>query len=143
MSVRLGKFWWSVLLLCLIFISFVGCSVIVIRPDQPIRIRGEFSALLPGGYLIFASNSRDVTIEAPSWGPYGSAVGAKVDQIAVRDHWVVGHVDGLSNSSIAEVPGYFILDTNTDHVITGLSRAAWESQLGARGFKDVPVLEAP
>jgi len=128
----------QVLLLCsLAFLGFTGGC----HPD--------YDRQLPNGYVLVRSNSYTVAIATPAdiarhhstHADAGIAVAAKIIHIAVYSPYVVGEVVASPSSELAdiEVPGWFILHTETDVAQLGLTRKIWEASLETIGLHPAEI----
>ncbi len=108
----------------------------------------DYEKSLPNGYRLIRTNAVTTAILDPNeaWPaphPSGVAVAAKVVRIAVSNNLVVGYVESSVDSELAkfQVPGYFILDTQTGAVHLGLSESDWNKQLKVMGIGVVKLRE--
>lgn len=88
----------------------------------------DFSGPLPGGYRVVRTNINTVVIVAPEGVPPKdrksgqTVIAAKIDKMNVSGNLVYGFVRTSPHSEVRhlETPGYFIIDTSTHQVQTGL-----------------------
>ena len=99
---------------------------------------GDFGIKLVGGYSLSRISGGTFQIVSPS---RSIAVPPLVVEYAVAGKWVVGRTE-LDKGESGSVTGYFILDTKSGMVNTGLTRAAWLYRLGKERLAE-PELRAP
>jgi hypothetical protein len=128
----------TVLLTVLLGASVVlgGCNRDFVRP-------------LPRGYRLARTNPYTVVIVAPAHvhhpaHVHGTAVPPKIVEVGVWRTFVYGRVSASPQSELAALsqPGYFVLDTSTGNVDTGMTESAWRRRLESLGFAN-PRMVAP
>lgn len=110
---------------------------------------GDYSICLPNGYRLVTASGGFVVTDEPL-GPGTSVeivVSSDVAKYDVVGELVVGHVTTHEGMAPIEKrqskPGYFIVNTGTGWVVTGLTRAHWRAKLASRGVTEAPWLTQP
>ena len=101
----------------------------------------SFEIGLPGGYSLARISGSDVVLCSP---PMSEVVlGPEIDGYAVYGRIVVGHATYSSTYRGESTPGYFLLDTKTGWLRSGLSEEQWMRLLRKCGIKGRPHLWRP
>jgi hypothetical protein len=101
----------------------------------------DFSAPLPNGYLLHRTNSATVMIAGPgTMGPL--RVAPRIDALAVSGDLVVGLAAWVPSADVPAEAGYFVLDTRTGAVRSGLSEGDWGAALRTHGLMTPPPLKS-
>lgn len=117
-----GKTWLLTGLLAVIVA--IGIALSLLQSNEMPR--------LVGGYRLSMSNSSTVVVLAPqhfrsheSNPVIGLAVAARVTRVAVEGSVIIGFVESSPDSELVryETPGYFIIDTTSGNVSSGLAEA--------------------
>jgi hypothetical protein len=105
---------------------------------------GDYERQLPNGYYLMRTNANTVAIWSQNRQP-SLAVPPRIIKIAVLGNLIIGETEYSQASELAEqsITGFFILDTGTNFVKTGLSNEQWRAQLRERGVKSIPQLTEP
>lgn len=103
---------------------------------------GDYAIQLPGKYQLTRVHGAAVVINHPD---RGVIIDANVDGYALMGKLIVGHVSLAEHAPERELsrPGYFIVDTSTDHVEQGLDKNSWLNVLRAAGITQEPKLAKP
>lgn len=115
--------------LILVAAFFVGCS------------QGE---PLPNGYAVFFASSSEAALVKDGVN-YGACIaGPHVAELGNSGNYIFGRIEpkkGIPPHS-DHAPGFFVIDSDTDKIMTGLDRDKWLTELKAVGV-DSPQLHPP
>ena len=113
-----------------LFVLFSGCS--------------DFKIKLPNGYVLFRANATEIYIIDPKRIVDRIIVFPHIEKYNVINTIVVGNVVS-AEGEMKEYsdPGYFILETNTGKVTTGLTKDSWLLKLKELGVDSEPELKIP
>jgi len=100
----------------------------------------DYDTELCGGYRLVRNNADDINIFKD--GP-GFVIPPKVAALNVQARIIFGRVERSPDADLASVPGFFILNTETDSVQTGLDEQTWLTSLRALGVSKDPALKRP
>lgn len=125
----------ALLMVALIAAVFVGL------PLAYFMCRGwDYRIALPRGYELVRVYSGNVGICSSQT---IEIIGPNIERYAVLGNVVVGYVTGLRQFEQVEKTGYFILDTKTSRVQTGLTEKQWLAHLKKAGISKKPRLKRP
>jgi hypothetical protein len=107
----------------------------------------ESDATLPGGYVLFKTDSLPKDRYLITTGSGSVVVPYSVAELAVKGQLVVGRVEKVRAPAGFDdeperwtAPGYFVLDTASGALRLGLNEADWIADLKARGIHERPRL---
>jgi len=115
------------------------------RPDERSKtVYAHHTDFLPNGYTIFFANRFEACLEKKGVNFDAAVAGPHVVELGNEGNHIFGRIDpkpGLPPHP-DHAPGYFLIDSATDKVTTGLDRATWLGRLKAVGI-EAPQLAAP
>jgi len=94
---------------------------------------------LPGGYFIFVASSSEMYLNEPKYGGSIPELGTDLEEIGNHNEFIFG----LSGSDRGAKPGYFLLNTKSGLIKTGLTESSWLSLTAAAGIPNPPKLVNP
>lgn len=94
---------------------------------------------LPGGYFIFIVNSSEMILNEPKYRGSIPELGTDLEEIGHHNEFIFGR----SGSARRTTPGYFLLNTRTGVIKTGLSESDWLRLTAEAGIPNPPVLVDP
>jgi hypothetical protein len=104
----------------------------------------DYEISLPNDYHLVRTNFEEVTIYKHRSSDYvvSNEVGPRVAQANITGNIVYGEVVKPKGLEIARPNpvGYFIINTKTDEVQTGLLYSDWKVRLGNLGIKDIRLV---
>jgi len=100
----------------------------------------DYSTNLVGGYELLRTNACSIMIYRDG---SGFVVPPKVVGLNVRGDIVFGKVEDSPCADFSSVPGFFVLNTKSGVVRTGLDKRSWLSVLKGHGITKEPPLREP
>jgi hypothetical protein len=99
---------------------------------------------LPNGYKVFFASSTEVSLVKPSSGSAECIAGPHVAELGNSGKYIFGRIEfkGAGPAAESSNAGFFVIDSSTDEVKTGLDREKWLAELKAAGI-DAPQLDPP
>lgn len=115
------------------------------RPDERSKtVYAHHTDFLPNGYTIFFANRFDVSLEKKGVNFDAAVAGPHVVELGNQGNHIFGRIDPKPDlpPHPDHAPGFFLIDSATDEVATGLDRHTWLVRLKAVGVES-PRLSAP
>ena len=100
---------------------------------------GDKEDPLPGGYFIFIASSSEMFLNEPKYGGSIPELGTDLEEIGNHNEFIFGR----SGADRGAKPGYFLLDTKSGAIKTGLAEKDWLGELTAVGIPTPPELVDP
>ena len=122
---RLQNFPWFVVTALFAALAFTSCS----DRREP----------LPGGYFIFIASSSEMFLNEPKYGGSIPELGTDLQEIGHHNEFIFGR----GGAARGATPGYFLLNTKSGTIKTGLSESNWLSLTAAAGIPNPPKLVNP
>lgn len=99
---------------------------------------------LPHGYAVFFASGSEASLVKPATKGGGIIAGPHVAEFGHSGSYIFGRIEPKKGipPHPDHAPGFFIVETDTDKVTTGLDRAKWLTELQALGI-DSPQLHPP
>lgn len=94
---------------------------------------------LPGGYFIFYASNSEMFLNEPKYGGSIPELGTDLQEIGNHNEFIFGRSGGARRAT----PGYFLLNTKTGAIKTGLTQSDWLSLTTAAGIPNPPILVNP
>ena len=94
---------------------------------------------LPGGYFIFMASSSEMFLNEPKHGGSIPELGTDLVEIGNHNEFIFGR----SGARRGATPGYFLLNTKSGSIKTGLTQSNWLSLTTAAGIPNPPKLVNP
>ncbi len=94
---------------------------------------------LPGGYFIFIASSSEMFLNEPKYGGSIPELGTDLEEIGNHNEFIFGR----SGADRGATPGYFLLNTKSGSIKTGLTESNWLSLTTAAGIPNPPKLVNP
>lgn len=116
---------WFVVTVLLAALAFTSCS--------------DRQAPLPGGYFIFIASSSEIILIEPQYGGSILELGTDLQEIGHHNEFIFGR----SGAARGATPGYFLLNTKSGSIKTGLTESNWLSLTSAAGIPNSPKLVNP
>lgn len=98
--------------------------------------RGE---TLPGGYFIFIASPSEMFLNEPKYGGSIPELGTDLEEIGNHNEFIFGQ----SGAARGAKPGYFLLNTKSGAIKTGLTQSNWLDLTTAAGIPNPPKLVNP
>lgn len=129
-SMRIGKVRWTCSIV-IVAACGVGIAFLLLAPIWPSE--GDFHCLLPNGYSLNRTDAETCSIEGPL-GQAGSnpIVSPNILELQVNGNVVYGLAYQSQSLIETTVAGYFVLDTTSGTVETGMKEADWLTVLRNR-----------
>ena len=100
----------------------------------------DYEVDLGAGYKLLRTNSPTITISQKDG---ACVVPPKIVGLNIRKDIILGKAESSPLADFASVPGFFILNTNTESVQIGLDEQTWLNALRSMGFTEPPPLRRP
>jgi hypothetical protein len=100
---------------------------------------GDKGDPLPGGYFIFIASSSEMILNEPKYGGSILELGTDLEEIGNHNEFIFGR----SGADRGAAPGYFLLNTTSGSIKTGLAEKDWLAELTAVGIPTPPKLVDP
>ena len=94
---------------------------------------------LPGGYFIFYASGSEIFLNEPKYGGSIPELGTDLEEIGHHNEFIFGR----SGAHRGATPGYFLLNTKSGSIKTGLTESNWLSLTAAAGIPNPPKLVNP
>jgi hypothetical protein len=107
-------------------VFLIGCS------------RGE---PLPNGYAVFFASGSETSLVKPATKGGQCVVGPHIAEFGHSGNYIFGRIEPRQNSPPHpdHAPGFFVINSTTDEITTGLDHEKWLTELAAVGI-DSPQL---
>lgn len=100
---------------------------------------GDKKDPLPGGYFIFIASNSEMYLNEPKYGGSIPELGTDLEEIGNHNEFIFGR----SGADRGATPGYFLLNTKSGSIKTGLAEKGWLAELTAVGIPTPPKLVNP
>ena len=112
-----------------IMASLLGCS------------QGE---PLPHGYAVFFASNSEAALVKPATRGGECIAGPHIAELGTSGTYIFGRIEPKKGipPHPDHAPGFFVIDSASDKVLTGIEREKWTVELEALGI-DSPLLHAP
>ena len=107
--------------------SLCACVVMLAGCGYPGDVDG------PNGYSILSDKGTGCGVHKNGW-EGEEVVGPEVDSYAIVNQYIIGHNVAAQDSPPTPNPGFFIVDTLKNKVVTGLGEEGWKQQLSQLGI---------
>ena len=94
---------------------------------------------LPGGYFIFVASDSEIFLNEPTYGGSIPQLGTDLEQVGNHHEFIFGR----SGADRGAAPGYFLLNTKSGAIKTGLAENDWLAELTSAGVPAPPILVDP
>jgi hypothetical protein len=100
---------------------------------------GDKGDPLPGGYFIFIASGSEMFLNEPKYGGSIPQLGTDLEEIGNHNEFIFGR----SGADRGATPGYFLLNTKSGSIKTGLAEKDWLAELTAVRIPTPPKLVDP
>jgi len=100
---------------------------------------GDKGNPLPGGYFIFIASGSEMYLNEPKYSGSIPELGTDLEEIGNHNEFIFGR----SGADRGSTPGYFLLNTKSGSIKTGLAEKDWLAELTAVGVPTPPELVDP
>ena len=99
---------------------------------------------LPNGYAVFFASGSEASLVKPATKGGECIAGPHVAELGNSGNYIFGRIEPKKGAPPHpdHAPGFFVIDSATDKVTTGLDREKWLAELKAVGI-DSPQLHPP
>jgi hypothetical protein len=120
-------------------LNTLGLTVTVLLATWAINSCSDRGEPLPGGYFIFIASPSEMFLNEPKYGGSIPELGTDLKEIGNHNEFIFGR----GGANRGATPGYFLLDTKTGSIKTGLTQSNWLSLITAAGIPNPPKLVNP
>jgi hypothetical protein len=121
------------------FLNAFWLPATVLLAALAITACSDREAPLPGGYFIFIASSSEMFLNEPKYGGSIPELGTDLEEIGNHNEFIFGR----SGAGRGATPGYFLLNTKSGSLQTGLTHSNWLDLTTAAGIPNPPKLVNP
>lgn len=123
----------------------LSAGAIMVAASLLYYARGDYALQLPNGYELIRTNASTLMIWTPQGADRQCVVPPKITKVGGSGDVVFGYVqkDPAADAGYEQVEGFFILNTKSGEVSTGLAKGEWLRALATHAIREDPRLQKP